>query len=239
MEFIRTILSFVVRLAVGLLIFALVMWLVTALFPKLKVRNFVSFDEGSGTLKWLPPPGSWGGLLAQKQVMGDENVFVAKEPFNGYGLTPNQPGYKWSQVAFVTYTKDGTEVVTRSPDGEVVEENGKGEAYSPRELYVRNLSFYQGGAIYSGISFGGEARESMFRDGRFRIIIADHLGRPVASSYAYMTNTWAPAGWRRFQTKLEGSLPDKVSCTMVFESANAQSNGKIVRVAMPVLCSYR
>jgi hypothetical protein len=238
MTLIRYIFSFIIRLALGVLVAVVVWWLITALFPAIRIRNFISFDTKTGDLFPLPPPGSFKGLLAYRRATSSENEFVPLQEFNGYGLAPYQ-NYAWSKTSFVTYTSDGVEVVTNPYGNDTNSATTVTEPYAQKELYVRNLSIYQGGLIYNGLAFGGEARETFFQNGRFPVIIADLQGRPIAISYAYMTNTWSPPGWKRFQVQLTGALPDKAGCLMVFESGNRNADGSVTRTAIPMVCSYK
>jgi hypothetical protein len=88
-----------------------------------------------------------------------------------------------------------------------------------RTLYVRNLSIYEGGHIYTGLSFIGEARSTMFRQGKFPIVMVDAYGKVVGVSTAAAENDWTVPGWVRFNTKIEYVLPKNMPCTMVFEEA--------------------
>jgi hypothetical protein len=188
---------------------------------------------------WLPPPGSLTGLLAYKAEPAQPREFVPTAPYNGYGTAPYQSGYTWTETKFLTFTNDGAVVVDSS--GNPVTNNGEvvRQAYASKESYIRNLSIYQGGYVYGGLTFGGEAKETFFRDGKFVVLIADSQGRPIAASTAYMTNAWSPLGWKRFQVKIEGTLPDKLQCMMIFQSGNAVSASDVTRVSMPVVCSFR
>ena len=98
---------------------------------------------------------------------------------------------------------------------------------------------YEGGHVYTGLTFVGEARNTMFQNGRFSIVVVDNTtNRVVSVSYAVATTDWTVAGWTRFQTKIVGTLPDKVRCTMVFEQAAVSSQKtQPVRVAIPILCN--
>ncbi len=98
---------------------------------------------------------------------------------------------------------------------------------------IRNLSIFEGGHIYTGISFSGEAKETIFRDGKFPILIVDNNGRIAGVSYAEQINMWATPGWARFQVKVQSVLPNRVQCSMIFQSANQQQ----VKYIIPITCN--
>jgi hypothetical protein len=105
---------------------------------------------------------------------------------------------------------------------------------------VRNLSIYEGGHVYTGLSFVGEARASLFREGKFPIVIIDQSGRVVGMSYAVATTNWAIPGWVRFETKINYVLPNKVPCLMIFEEMLTEKERvarKPARLPMSVMCN--
>jgi hypothetical protein len=106
-------------------------------------------------------------------------------------------------------------------------------------LPVRNLSIYQGGHVYTGLSFVGEARSQMFRDGKFPIIVIDASGRMVGVTAAVAQTAWTVPGWVRFETRITYPLPANVPCTMIFEEALTQveRNRAPVRAALPINCN--
>lgn len=109
------------------------------------------------------------------------------------------------------------------------------ESNVARSQTIRNLSIYAGGHVYTGLSFFGEARSSMFRDGKFPIVVVDQTGRVVGVSLAVATTNWAVPGWVRFETKIMYSLPSNVPCTMIFEGAlTAQERGTIQPLQVPI-----
>lgn len=100
-------------------------------------------------------------------------------------------------------------------------------------LLVRNLSIFEGGHIYTGITFSGEAKENMFVNGKFPILIIDNNGRIAGVSYAEQINMWATPGWARFQVKIQSVLPNKVPCRMIFQSASQQQ----IKSSIPITCN--
>jgi hypothetical protein len=109
-----------------------------------------------------------------------------------------------------------------------------------RSLSIRNLSIYQGGHVYTGLSFVGEARSTMFRDGKFPVVVIDAAGRLVGISAAVAQTQWAVPGWVRFETKIMYALPNNVPCTMIFEEALTPAEQKLHaphRVPLGVRCN--
>lgn len=87
-----------------------------------------------------------------------------------------------------------------------------------RSYYLRNLSVYDGAMISEGRTIYGEARDVMFKNGAFPIIIVDARGQYIASMQAVNTGTWATPGWGRFQATVPVRLPN-AACSLVFLSA--------------------
>lgn len=269
MDTIKYILIAFFKLAVGILVVAFIWWMVTIIFPTLTFSSIRSAFSGSasstqsGLGDILPDPHMYGSLFKKVEAPNKEtNLYNPAAPYRGGGT--NQSGYTNSQSGYVTYSDTGM-MVTNSDGSQIsykeytdkdslaiAQESGvkseknttpKQTGYSQKELYIRNLSIYEGGHIYTGLSFVGEARSSMFINGKFPIIIVDGAGRVVTVIYAESTKDWATAGWVRFQTKISTVLPDKVRCGMIFEQARSSSQypyndtAQPVRVAIPVLCN--
>jgi hypothetical protein len=114
-----------------------------------------------------------------------------------------------------------------------------GGGNTTRSLNIRNLSIYEGGAVYTGLSFIGEARSSMFRDGKFPIVVIDQSGKVIGISAAIAQSTWSVPGWVRFETRITYPLPNKVPCTMIFEEnlTQAERSRAPLRVPLPIRCN--
>lgn len=268
MDIIKHSLEVIFKLAFGILLFVFVWWVITLLFPALTItalRESLAGNTSTSTVKSknndiLPDPRTYKGLFSSIKTPGENsNVYEPGPAYAGYGKAYS--AYSSSQASFVTYTASGTTVT--NGDGSVISykeysdrnpgtlgtksvaasSGSPAGGYSKKELYIRNLSIYEGGHIYTGISFVGEARSTMFINGKFPIIIADMAGRVVAVTYAEATTNWATPGWVRFQTRINSVLPNKVRCLAVFEQARSNSQypyndvGEPVRVAVPVLCN--
>ncbi len=246
MDAIRFLLGYMIRIVIVLFFVVIVWWLVSTLFPKIKVGSLFSLN-GTSTVQgsWLPAPGSFKGLLGNASVPdGKSNVYTPGKAYNGYGnaYNGNQGG---ANVDFVTYTTEGEQII-RNQNNAVFNSNEQfkvsqnGGTSAQKNLYIRNLSIYEGGHAYTGLSFVGEARNTMFQNGKFPIIIINNRGQVVSVSYAEATSNWSIPGWIRFQVKINDVLPDKVPCTMVFEEARGtytyQTNPP-VRIAIPVMCN--
>jgi hypothetical protein len=109
-------------------------------------------------------------------------------------------------------------------------------------MYIRNLSIYENGHVYAGLSFVGEARNEMFRNGAFTIITIDRRGVVIGVSRASSTGAWSVPGWSRFSTRIDYVLPPGgVPCSMIFEqgreSQYSGNNTQPVRVGIPIKCN--
>jgi hypothetical protein len=114
------------------------------------------------------------------------------------------------------------------------------DSASDRRLTIRNLSIYQGGQVYTGLAFVGEARSTMFRDGKFPIVVVDGAGRLVGVSTAIAQTQWSVPGWVRFEARINYVLPNNAPCTMIFEEALTSSEQKLRapnRVSFGVRCN--
>jgi hypothetical protein len=225
-------------------------------------------NEKDGVKKdWLPSPKNYAGLLPSQKIQNEyTNVYVPSAPYNGWGDTSSS-GYTYPTVGYVVYTSTGTVVVT--PDGTDISPSYYVASYVPestqyqaqvttqgqqttsnkpspqstmshRSLYIRNLSIYEGGHVYTGLSFIGEARETMFRDGKFPIVVVDGNNKVVGVSTAVATTKWSVPGWVRFETKISYVLPQNVPCIMVFEEAQTDIESRErppTRVPVPVKCN--
>jgi hypothetical protein len=249
MEIIRSLLSLLFRIAFLLFMGAIVLWLVSTFSPSFSLREVlssISLSSGptSGDHDWLPSPRN-GGLFSQNTI-GKSFVYKPGEAYNGYGnaYNNNQGG---AQVQFVTYNGTNTEIVRYGNYGTTLftestnqQNSGAQTGYAKKEQYIRNLSIYEGGHTYTGLEFTGEARNTMFQNGVFPVIIADPTGRVVSRSYAQATTNWSIPGWTRFYVKINDVLPNRTNCTMVFEegrSSYAYTTNPPVRVAISVLCN--
>ena len=97
---------------------------------------------------------------------------------------------------------------------------------------------YEGGHIYTGFTVTGEARSTMFIDGKFPVVIADQSGKIITVTPAVATSNWSMPGWVKFQAKVSVVLPVNMHCTVVFEQAREKGSKLLpARVAVPVLCN--
>lgn len=234
MDTIRYLLGFIIKLALGLLLFAFVIWLIGFLYPQFKLSNL--FSGNVLTSDWLPAPRNYGSLLGGRTTNGmNGNVYVPGTPYDGY---KNARYESQEGVDFVVYTESGTKIIkargsvggTNDTNNQAVANNAS--TYSDRSLYIRNLSVYEGGNISYGLTFAGEARGTMFKNGIFPIQVIDNRGNVLATTQAINTGTWAIPGWARFQATIPNKLPSGSQCALVFFSANQP-----VKVGMAVKCN--
>ncbi len=220
MDAIRYLLGAVIKLAVGLLFFALVLWVIGILYPQFKVSKIFSGDVFKKD--WLPSPKNYGGLLGNKNTSGEHgDVYEHGPAYSGY---QNRATHDSANIDWVYYTATGTQVVRAKPTTETT--------FAERSVYIRSLSVYQGSTISYGLIILGEARGTMFKNGLFPIVILDTQGRIITSMYAVNTGAWSTSGWARFQTTVPVRLPKNTICSLVFSSANQP-----VQVGMQVKCN--
>lgn len=248
MDLLRYLLSFLVRVTVAILFFLIVWWLFATLYPNLKLKTLLSQNVDTTESKdILPSPRTFRGLLGKPIIPTSEtNVYVPGTAFNGYGNAYNG-NIGGAQVDYVTYTTEGTKVIkgprTGSMNGESTDtalNGGVLTGYAQKSLYIRNLSIYEGGHIYTGITFVGDAKSTMFSNGIFPIIIADKDGRPLVVAKARATTGFTPPGWSKFEVRIDAVLPNRIPCTMVFQqgvSSSYTQGLQPIRVAIPVLCN--
>jgi hypothetical protein len=253
MDNIKYLLTFLFKFAIIFFVAALLWWAVKVFFPEASIRALLSSLQGTSVTQksnggWLPSPRSFKGLLGSPKVpTSGDNVYTPGPAFDGYKNAYNG-NLGGAQVDFITYTSTGTQIihgvgtpnVNQQPDVvvEPAQVSQTSTAYQDKNIFIRNLSIYKGGHVYTGLSFVGEARETMFKDGKFPIIMADQTGRVLSVSYGEATTNWAVPGWVRFQVKINGVFPSNVPCTMVFEQAMMQgSHITPTRVGVPVMCN--
>lgn len=240
MDTIQYLFSALIRLAVALFVAAIVWWLVSTLFPTLNARNLLTLNENATSSAhgdWLPAPrnGLFGNV---KTPSGTDNVYQPGDAFNGYANAYNN-NIGGAPVEYVTYTSTGTQIISFNGSGST----GSSGNYDTSVPSVRNLSIYQGGHLYTGLTFTGEARDFMFKNGKFPIVVLDPRNVVVTVFYAEALNVLATPGWVRFGAKITSVLPNKIPCTLVFEQAQIQysyigdGNKNPIRVSMPALCN--
>lgn len=244
MESVQYLLRFLFKLAIVVFFVALVWWGVATFAPSFSFRSLFLISSGTSTVAdsgqgWLPAPKNFKSLFGTgKTPTGEDNVYVPGPAFDGYKnlYKGNQGG---QQANLVSYTTTGVQITNGvGTPGFNSQQQPTANGYSQKNLYIRNLSIYENGHIYTGLDFVGEARNSMFLNGKFPIIIADKTGHAVFITYAEATTNWTAPGWVKFKTKITGSLPNKVPCTMVFEQARAQNfQGQPIRVAISETCN--
>ena len=257
METLRYLISFFLKCAVGFFVFAVVWWIAALFVPSLSFRTLIptligSKDANGERHDLLPSPRQFKGLFANTGKANEYyNVYVPGPAYDGYGLNGKNGGqYSYSNnVAYITYTSTGTSVsgggsydptkgivdYTPSP-GTTVSEKPAAPVEVGRSVYIRNLSIYGGSEMRTGLSFIGEARSTMFRNGIFPIVLVDAQRRVIGVSTARATTDWTVAGWTRFETTLPYPVPKIGTCTLIFEQAltDQEKAGKVVPVRVPI-----
>jgi hypothetical protein len=106
-------------------------------------------------------------------------------------------------------------------------------------MYIRNLSIYEGGNISRDLTFIGEARNEMYKNGTFNILVVNKEGAVLGVSPVRATGAWSIPGWSRFEVTIKHTLPPGgVQCVVIFEQARTQADTQQpVRVGVPVRCN--
>jgi hypothetical protein len=172
MDSIRFILGKIIWLVVTLFFIVFALWIFGIAYPDFKISKLLTSEHFSAD--WLPAPKNTGlfGTPVRKDVYGNE--YVPGPAFDGYKTATTSTYVSYGQAATSTVTN-----TQQNPD---------------RSLFVRNLSIYEGGNISYGTTFYGEARDIMFSNGTFTILVLDREGRVIGSTNALNLGTWAAPG---------------------------------------------
>lgn len=271
MDSLRSLILFFIKLAFTIFFIAFVWWLVSLIFPALSIKQMKQLMSPVGSngkqADFLPSPRAYKGLVQAPTPTATSNLYVSDNEFKGYG-NQNQVSYGGSQNVYggVNYQQSSNVIRYSYSDGKggVINSNVAGTQANPsapyeqaqsdtpkiiegdnRRLYIRNLSIYEGGHVYTGLSFVGEARNEMFLRGVFPIVITDRNGQVLGVSRASSTGAWSVAGWSRFEAKILNTLPNNVPCLMFFEQMKEKlpyrySNEPVsqpLRIVVPIQCN--
>ncbi len=177
---------------------------------------------------YLPSPNNKGLLGKAKTPSATDNVFVASNIYDSGGGDNN--------TTYVSYDANGKAIYTK---GIQARPNPGANKTFQKELYLRNLSIYTGGHIYTGLSFTGEAKNTMFDNtGKFQMLVTDMYGRVITMAYAQASTAWSIPGWTRFNIVITSALPNKVQCQLVFLAAQGSRDGADgVHIEIPEFCN--
>jgi hypothetical protein len=254
MDTLKTLIGILMRMMFAIFFVAFVWWMVSLLYPSLGMLSIKQTLFGTEKKDFLPSPRAYGSFLKDLHALPVQTGTVSQYQPTAYSQVAPQEGYTYSTVNYVTYTASNTLVVV----------DQKGDLVSPslddynkklasqqsdianattshfRSVYLRNLSIYEGGSIRQGLSFIGEARESMFRNGSFPVIILDQNKKVIGVSTASLSTKWSVPGWVRFEVKIVHQIPFKGPCTMIFQEALTEEeykNRQPVRIPLSVGCN--
>lgn len=220
METIRYLLSKLLSSIVILIILIFIFIAVKKFFPGFSLGGATSFF----TDNFLPDP-------VNLQSLG--NGSIADLSKNIY------QGERSPHVSYVEYT--GTDMRIIPPRGQSIS-NGTGGTQVPTPstigTYVRNVTLYKGGSLYTRISFTGEAKEAFFKQGVFPVYIVDGAGRLLAQEQAVATPIWTFPGWTRFSVTVQTTLPSQVPCAVIFHAAQGSTLGN-TQESMPMICNWK
>jgi hypothetical protein len=262
MDSIRDLLGFFLKISVAIFLLVFVIWIVGSIPPAPGKVGGTFGVATTSKFDYLPSPRAYSGFFSSSSTnISKPKVFEAPESYIYTGAqafsetvtsgnkgsgTNSVNGYSYNTYTYPLYTYEGTNgipvVVSSSPSASTPSQaSSSALVVTPlqRTLYIRNLSIYERGHVYTGLSFIGEARSTLFRDGKFPIVVVDGNGRVVGVSAAVATTQWSVPGWVRFAAKIDYALPNNILCTMVFEEALASTerSRQPLRVPVPVMCN--
>lgn len=238
MESVRDLISFFLKVSAAIFIVVLLIVLTKAV-PR-KNTNVNTNASSTPKVDLLPSPRKYSGMFSMSSSSRRSpaaptfSTFSYSGPIAFSSSSMYQVNYN-TPTSYNSYTTGGS---PSQPQGQATSPAFQNQ--SPTSTVpIRNLSIYQGGHVYTGLSFVGEARSQMFREGKFPIIVIDAAGRTVGVTAAVAQTAWTVPGWVRFETRITYPLPSNVPCTMIFEEALTQTerNRTPVRVALPISCN--
>jgi hypothetical protein len=222
MDFLKNIIGYFFRATIVLLFAALVWWLIGLLFPMLsfsQVKQLIAFNsvnENGERRPLLPSPRQY------KEWLERDTQYPPKE-------YQNVPPPSWDDtIAWDASIPWNSAYQSAS--------NTNTMAARPKTIdYVRNLSVYSGGVVYTNMMVYGEAHATMFVNGKFPIIVSDRQGRMLGVVTASSTASWVTSSsWSRFEARINISLPINTPCSLTFQQARSVPNP--ISVAVPVMC---
>jgi hypothetical protein len=255
MDVLKSLIGVLIRIMFAAFFVAFVWWLVAMLYPSLSMLSVKATLFGEGSKDILPSPRVYGNFLTRAKTPTWEQNTVTWGGLVPYGNTPQTSGYTNSNVGYVTYTNKGVQVVDSSGNktaktyDEYTQEmtknyqaQGSSSATTSvtRSLYIRNLSIYEGGSVRQGLSFVGEAKVSMFRNGSFPIVLLDKDRKVIGVSAGVALSHWSIPGWVRFETRINYQIPAQSPCIMVFQEALTEAEyttRQPLRVPLAVRCN--
>lgn len=236
MDTIQYLLSKLVTVIVVLAIFAFLYWMGTLLVPFLpKTLSLSKTTDASSTEKakddlefWLPTPRntSFSGVDKSEYPYGRP---VTSEDFLQYDSTGNIP--EWPKGSKSPVIQNGLSQTGGSADYQTFDPVRAGFS---QIAYVRSLSLYKKARVYGGLSFDGEAKESMFANGMFVLFVVNPQGQVVGKGEARISDEGARTEWRKFIGRITTQVGYRGDgCTLLFQQA--KPNG--IRVYFPVTCN--
>ncbi len=188
--------------------------------------------------------GSLSDLLPDPRLTPEIKPYVLNSPdlkINGtvVGVNQNRTG----GASYMTVDKNGNLVYYKlSPNttqnNTLFNLNQGTKKYTDTD-YVRNLSIFSNGHIYTGLTFTGEAKNTMFKNGVFQVLVVDRFGRIIsADNITTSPSNWSMPGWVRFYGKLSGVLPVNTPCSIIFRPAQgAPDSANGIYVSVPEICN--
>lgn len=210
MEVIRYLISKVILLIPIILLLFVMYWIGSKLAVFLPEGALSSLNPLKGDL--LPPPRN---NMPTTNPLTSGYMLDYTIPEDTHNYTTNTPAKNTPQ--------------TGAQNSVVFNANQAG--FSQTELFIRNISVYRGQSIAPGFTFTGEARETMFSQGRFMLYLANKDGHIVGTGEAVAVDQWSIPGWHRFNGRII-SMNGQGECFLIFRSSSPTQP----QVTIPVVC---
>lgn len=185
---------------------------------------FVMYWIGSKLAVFLPE----GALSTLNPLKGDvlppprNNMPTTNPLTSGYMLDYTPPEDTYNYTTNTSQTRTESSVVF----------NANQAGFSQTELFIRNISVYRGQSIAPSFTFTGEARETLFSQGRFMLYLVTKQGQIVGTGEAVAVDQWSIPGWHRFNARII-SMNGQGECFLIFKPASSAYR----ELSIPVTCA--
>ena len=242
MDTIKYLLSKIVLLAIIIGISIFLFWVGKIIAPLLPQELFMRNQESlvskgaSSTEFFLPTPGSFSTGQVKTPSVND-NVYVSGTnetsgtEFHAYDTEGTQGSWQPNGNGQYVYVQAVPRANTTNTDNQVFDATKAG--FSQMSAYLRGITIPLGAYVYRGLIFHGQARESMFVNGRFSLFVIDVHGNVIGQGQAVTDENWQTPGWHSFRGTITTTIPtNALGCGLVFQ----QDKIRGLHATMPVTC---
>lgn len=244
MDTIHYLLSKIKIIIISICLILFLIWLGRLISPLLPQEWFhrskeVSTKNASSSTEFFLPTPRLSDSTGQKPVTATDNIFVLEGnetsglAFNAYDETNTYSQGSWQPNAEgqYIYVQPNTNQKVDTSGGQVFDSTKAG--FSQMSAYIRSITIPLGAYVYRGLVFHGQARESMFVDGKFSLYVIDVKGNVIGKGEAVTDEDWRSIGWHKFTARITTPIPpNSVGCGLVFQ----QDKVRGLHATMPVRC---